>query len=371
MPGMLPADELLQLMNTISEDDYAAGWRIDLEYILWRRVLAGRPDRRTQAMERLSQEAHGWWAWLPGGESREEGRKFVPLDEWCALFAADPTRGHEADRDSFTSEARRFLAQSKAELQEIEQGQRADNYESVRASYLEAAGVDGTLPQIVAAVRRGANPERALTESRESNRIACEGLTEARQELAACRSALTAAMSDNASAGRSVAMWRKRCERYEAWFALPPGQRHQAGPEFTPAASVAGPGLAPGRAVLLDGHTLVEIGERIGDLVWVARRGGDDEAVATSRLTLLVDSTPEQIAEVKRRQDDLIAEGLVRSYVDEIVRASQLDENGRMPRAAVDAACRAAGLQAQMTPAQLDEAARMLDALPLRTGRPQ
>lgn len=34
-------------------------------------------------------------------------------------------------------------------------------------------------------------------------------------------------------------MFKRRCERYEAWFALPPDQRHPLGPEFTPPSSVA------------------------------------------------------------------------------------------------------------------------------------
>lgn len=86
--------------------------------------------------------------------------------------------------------------------------------------------------------------------------------------------------------------------------------------------------------------------------------------MAPARLALLVDATPDQVAEVKRRQDeDLIAKGLVRSYVDELVRASQLDENGRVSRAASEALARAEALKAKLTTAQLEEASRAIYAI--------
>lgn len=36
-----------------------------------------------------------------------------------------------------------------------------------------------------------------------------------------------------AAAKADAAMWRRRAERLQAWFALPPDQRHPLGPEFT------------------------------------------------------------------------------------------------------------------------------------------
>ena len=72
---------------------------------------------------------------------------------------------------------------------------RADLY-AIRTAYLDAAGTNGTLPEIVGAVCRGANPERALVESRESNRIACEGLTAACLHLKDLEEALAEARTD-------------------------------------------------------------------------------------------------------------------------------------------------------------------------------
>ncbi len=291
MPGMLPADELLELMNTISEDDFAAGWRIDLEYILWRRVLSGRPDRRTQTLESLSGTAHGWWAWLPDGEGREEGRKFVPLDEWCALFAADPVRGAEVDRDTL------------------------DFAPPLAAPAGAPAVIDGS---------------REHWELR-----ACAHSVERSHPLLA----------------------RDLRERYRLGVETPEADKLDAYTArirehfASPRPGVAGSAVFDGGAAA-QGEPWISA-KIAGEVVDLEEIHGDMD-------------TQEQA-----RAEDLIAEGLVRSYVDEIVRASQLDENGRSSRAAVEALVRAEALRATMTPAQLDDAARMLDALPLRTGRPQ
>ncbi len=63
--------------------------------------------------------------------------------------------------------------------------------------------------------------------------------------------------------------------------------------------------LVTGRAALLDGVLLVEVGERIGDKVWV--HGAEHYPVDPARLTLLIDATPEMLAEVRRRQDVVAA----------------------------------------------------------------
>jgi hypothetical protein len=83
------ARELLQaLMTYISEEQFAAGWLIDLEYLLWGE-LQKPPQRRKrgartvllaferEALKFLAQAAGGWWTF----------ERFVPMKRWLALYA--------------------------------------------------------------------------------------------------------------------------------------------------------------------------------------------------------------------------------------------------------------------------------------------
>lgn len=70
---------LLRAMEDYSEDNWCAGWMHGLENDLWRGVLHGKQP----ALAELSADAGGWWVW-----SREHGRRFVPIAEWGAMYAA-------------------------------------------------------------------------------------------------------------------------------------------------------------------------------------------------------------------------------------------------------------------------------------------
>lgn len=83
------AKELLQaLMVYISEGQFAAGWLIDLEYLLWRE-LQKPPQRRKrgahavllpferEALKFFAQAAGGWWTF----------ERFVPMKRWLELYA--------------------------------------------------------------------------------------------------------------------------------------------------------------------------------------------------------------------------------------------------------------------------------------------
>lgn len=60
--------DLLLRMRNESEDRYAAGWLIDLEYMLW-------SEPEWEALGRL---VGGWWVWP---------ERFVPLEEWETMYA--------------------------------------------------------------------------------------------------------------------------------------------------------------------------------------------------------------------------------------------------------------------------------------------
>ncbi|MGH8503641.1 MAG: hypothetical protein ACREVE_14435 [Gammaproteobacteria bacterium] len=72
------------VMEYESEEAYAAGWLIDLEFILWARVLARdkSDDEVANALAWLAEEAGGWWCW-----KENEGLEFVPLDRWTGRFS--------------------------------------------------------------------------------------------------------------------------------------------------------------------------------------------------------------------------------------------------------------------------------------------
>ena len=79
--------ELLELMEQLSEECWAAGWLIHLEHVLWDLTCGKRPafprlpdpgDARIARLRQLSAAAEGWWAWPPG----EDDPVFVPTARW-------------------------------------------------------------------------------------------------------------------------------------------------------------------------------------------------------------------------------------------------------------------------------------------------
>jgi hypothetical protein len=79
--------ELLMLVEGLSEDAWASAWQRGIEYDLWafaegrrsgdygRITIGGGTATR---LRELATEAGGWWAW--SGEF--DGAVFVPLDAW-------------------------------------------------------------------------------------------------------------------------------------------------------------------------------------------------------------------------------------------------------------------------------------------------
>ncbi len=82
-----PARALLQRMERISEDYWAAGWLTDLEYRLWQLAQgdteAVAPGCTSSAedgitLHRLADACQGWWAW----DDAIHCVRFIPLDQW-------------------------------------------------------------------------------------------------------------------------------------------------------------------------------------------------------------------------------------------------------------------------------------------------
>jgi hypothetical protein len=85
------ARELVNLMSEISEDHYAAGWLVGLEFSLWRLTFETPEDtfgfsslsmsERGKLFE-LTHRCQGWWIW-----SKSQGcRKFLTYDEWLPMY---------------------------------------------------------------------------------------------------------------------------------------------------------------------------------------------------------------------------------------------------------------------------------------------
>ena len=82
------AYRLRNVMENISEDYYAAGWLIGLEFSLFGVAYAGETfgggcthDEIAQLIT-LSQQCQGWWMW-----NQNERRRFVSFDEWFSIYA--------------------------------------------------------------------------------------------------------------------------------------------------------------------------------------------------------------------------------------------------------------------------------------------
>lgn len=99
-PIELYREALLRMMCDLSEDNWCAGWLIDLEYILWWVVLKGDykggfgfiGPREAMRLKNLHKLAGGWWIFVGG----DEHNRFVPTDEWLRLYAAKEAQEKEA-----------------------------------------------------------------------------------------------------------------------------------------------------------------------------------------------------------------------------------------------------------------------------------
>lgn len=89
---------LLVYMRHLSEENWAAGWLIELEFTLWDWVLRWRSNTEpssefertnipdTEVLSWLAEQAGGWWHW---DETTKEP-EFVPLDEWVKIYRNRP-----------------------------------------------------------------------------------------------------------------------------------------------------------------------------------------------------------------------------------------------------------------------------------------
>jgi hypothetical protein len=90
-PDRGAAVELLNLMNDISEDHYAAGWMVGLEYNLWSLAFEN-PEgnlgfselslRNRGRLIELTHRCQGWWIW----SDDHGGRKFLSYNDWLSMY---------------------------------------------------------------------------------------------------------------------------------------------------------------------------------------------------------------------------------------------------------------------------------------------
>lgn len=84
--------ELYDLMSSISEDHYCAGWIMGLEHSIWG-ALQGKyrhPDMDTEKLNRcgtLAKDLDGWIIWFDeyydkSAPSDEHGPRFVTMEYW-------------------------------------------------------------------------------------------------------------------------------------------------------------------------------------------------------------------------------------------------------------------------------------------------
>jgi len=91
---MQPAQRaLLIYMQRLSEENWAAGWLMDLEYTLWDWVAHWRDNAEPatefqranladiEVLSWLAEQAGGWWHW----DEVSKEPKFVPLGEWLEI----------------------------------------------------------------------------------------------------------------------------------------------------------------------------------------------------------------------------------------------------------------------------------------------
>mgnify|MGYP001564777080 CR=1 FL=1 len=95
-PSDPPDEKLLELMHEISEGEFAAGWREDLEFDLWATVRnewgsLNLPQVDVDELARLADACGGWWVHVSTvgrtwGDGTVPGRMFLPIAEWCKLY---------------------------------------------------------------------------------------------------------------------------------------------------------------------------------------------------------------------------------------------------------------------------------------------
>lgn len=85
------ARELRSLMSEISEDYYAAGWLVGLEFSLWHIVFEDNAQhfgfgpisfKEIGKLIELTQRCQGWWIW----SDEDGGCKFLNYDEWLPIY---------------------------------------------------------------------------------------------------------------------------------------------------------------------------------------------------------------------------------------------------------------------------------------------
>lgn len=82
-----PFEELRRIISRFSERKWCAGWRHDVEYIVWEDInnagflsdLTGKERFRINELHELLQ---GWVRW----DDNLKDEVFVPLDEWIVLY---------------------------------------------------------------------------------------------------------------------------------------------------------------------------------------------------------------------------------------------------------------------------------------------
>ena len=94
---------LFGLMSYLSEHRYAAGWLVDLEFILWeeasKRSGPGLLPYERAGLRVLAALAGGWWVWSKDG-------RFVPMARWLTMYRRHQEVFQEAQlRQLFTTDA--------------------------------------------------------------------------------------------------------------------------------------------------------------------------------------------------------------------------------------------------------------------------
>jgi hypothetical protein len=94
-PDIAAAEKLVYLMSEISEEYYAAGWLMGLEYTLWHIIFedptmhfGGRPLTLAEIGEllELTTRCQGWWIW----SKNRSGLQFLTYDEWLPMYQRGP-----------------------------------------------------------------------------------------------------------------------------------------------------------------------------------------------------------------------------------------------------------------------------------------
>lgn len=89
-PDPEAAFDLLKLMKILSEDNFASGWHVDLEYMLWISIFDissnfGFVDISINDRGKLLSLSHrcqGWWVWT----HKTPYCVFVTYDEWLPMY---------------------------------------------------------------------------------------------------------------------------------------------------------------------------------------------------------------------------------------------------------------------------------------------